>query len=219
MLACAACGESGSNAGENGDGGGGSIGATGGTAGGGTGATGGGESVLRECKSGTYYSGLTSNSAVHETYIGTNGTFVDRCEGGNLVTYDCAYDTIMGPPSDPANFFFTNGAVEERRIDCEGRCRDGVCPNICPAVGDSLRYLSIDGSGNATLEDITNGRSYQCVSYGGQNGYDCTASPMVGDVAVVTEVTSGACPADPFFYARVGDLSTCIYADCVLIQR
>ena len=91
--------------------------------------------------------GLPSPEVAH-VFTGSNGTFVDRCDGnGNLIAYQCE---MTLPPCDPAARREPNGCdfgplvftglvipnQDSPTVDCEGRCHDGRCDGRCPQPGD-----------------------------------------------------------------------------------
>jgi len=194
------------------------AGQSGGGSGGGSGASAGMASVAHDCEAQVSVAAPPSAN-VHDTFVGGNGTFSDSCDpSGNLVTHECDYTSITGPPGDPGPFYMLTGDVKEEFVNCDGRCVNGTCPNICPGIGDSLRYVTIEPDGSATFDDLTNGLSYQCLLYGMADGYDCKTMPMVGDVAVVSENFSDDCPADPFIYTHLDGMLTCSYDDCDVIE-
>jgi len=194
-----------------------SGGGSGGGGGGGAG-TAGTDSVVHDCEPQTSIPAPPSAN-VHDTYVGGNGTFSDSCDpSGNLIAHDCESTMITGSPTDPGPFYMLTGDVAEELVNCDGRCVNGTCPNICPGIGDSLRYVTIEPDGSATFDDLTNGLSYQCQLYGMAEGYDCKTMPMVGDVAVVSENFSDDCPADPFIYTYLNGVLTCSYDQCDVIE-
>jgi hypothetical protein len=174
----------------------------------------GGTPVPFECTPGIlrYQQEGEGNAHVREIHSGENGSFVDQCEGGNLVQYECETGFFQGPPEDPAQWPMATGRVAPKTVDCGGRCGGGVCPNVCPK-GDSLTYVSVDTSGNAILEDPTSGWIYACELYGAAEGHDCTAV-QGGDTVEVTQVFKTSCAAEPFFYTGFDFKVHCAYT-CV----
>ena len=159
---------------------------------------------------------LTEGPFVRQTFQGDNGTFQDSCENGNLVEYSCEYTTSAGPPGDPGPFFQATGAVIPNRVDCGGRCSDGVCPDICPNVGDTVRYLSIAEDNSASFEDITTGRNYDCQFQGMTSGYDCQSTRAVGDEFVITgDYHWSGCAAFAGFSVGELGVAACAYTACV----
>jgi hypothetical protein len=154
---------------------------------------------------------------VRETHSGLNGEFTDSCEDGDLVQYDCETTTITGPPSDPATWTAATGQVVGSKIDCDGRCVNGACPNVCPAEGDQLHCLSVGADGHATFESISSGLSYAC-------GIDtiaaCDAMPRPGDTVDVIwtqgniVLTGKECVAELRFGVGVGTQGLCWYYPC-----
>jgi hypothetical protein len=152
-----------------------------------------------------------------ETFSGTNGVFSDTCEGGDLVQYTCGVTWIMGPPSDPGPFPQGTGEVSSGTVDCDGRCVDGACPNVCPALDSTLRYVSADAEGNAVLEHTETGWSYACDLYGATVGFDCATAVQAGDVLSVAEVgPESACVGSARFTVRYDADNRCLYTDCVV---
>jgi hypothetical protein len=155
---------------------------------------------------------------VKESYSGTNGVFIDTCQGGDLVQYGCEETSTEPNPFDPAIYTYTTGAVTSRNVDCGGRCIDGACPNVCPAVGDELRYLSVEADGRATLESISSGWTYACSL---NPSGECLATPRPGDIVNVTGTqtpglyTGDECAEEIGMSVGVGTEATCWYNPCV----
>ncbi len=124
-----------------------------------------------------------SDPAVPGTWTGTNGTFTDACDGsGNLTKYSCEAQQTCGPGPNPGCTQFDTGVVKSWSIDCAGHCGAAACPSRCPAFGDAMTVQAVDASGNVTLQDAVDGRTFACqLSYDQpSDGFDCIAGVHVG---------------------------------------
>jgi hypothetical protein len=208
-TACGGAAQSESNERESGDD------ATGGT---GSGAT---TPVDVECIAGTMLFEEPPEVDVLGRHLGTNGTFVDTCDGGNLVEYRCVVRYSTPTPMASESWPYRTGEVMSLPVDCGGRCRNGVCPNICPSVGADVSYLSIGEGGVPVLLDASTGVEYACegVSFGPlSNGYDCRAAPRIGDVMQVTDL-SGDCGNVVNLSVGTGTTTLCGYQVCTAMPR
>jgi hypothetical protein len=181
--------------------------------------------VQRECptiplglpgSTGTYER-VPTDVTVRETYKGTNGEFTDRCQGESLVQYSCQVSWIEGPPDDPGTWVSASGAVEPTILDCGGHCLNGACPNVCPAVSEELRYVTIDTAGKASFESLGTGISYTCFLRGAAAGVDCTTTPKPGDVVNVIATPGGICLTTAEFWTGTGTAPECDYWWCTAV--
>jgi hypothetical protein len=154
---------------------------------------------------------VKTDPLVRETYRGKNGEFTDECLGGNLVQYACESSSMVGPPGDPTVWVSASGEVESLLYACDGRCVNGACPNVCPAVSDKLRYLFAGTS--ARLESLDTGISYTCVLRAAASGVDCMTTPQPGDVVNVIS-TGSFCVDSVEFWTGTGAAPECDYWNC-----
>lgn len=153
-----------------------------------------------------------------EELVGTNGTFVDHCEEGNLVNHMCE-QTVVG---EGENSYPTNsGAVVSFPVDCGGRCQDGACPNLCPRDGDVIRYESAGPDGSMhTLIRPDDGRRYECHYVADRSARDC-ASFEPGTELVVIRYSGAGCTMQVDGALGLGDesgLQLCGYDRCALLS-
>lgn len=191
-------------------------GSSAGTVGDGTAGTGGGATPeFRSCSGSGIADQSLGNSTVKETFQGNNGTFTDSCDAtGNLVAYGCAYTIVnAGSSVDPgATYARGTGDVRTGSIDCGGRCRDGICPEVCPKKGDSMLYESINPDGSATLTDQRTGWTYTCGLAESGTGYDCANTPKPGDVTTANSDFKGCSSAATFSVGA--QFLDCYYSPC-----
>ncbi len=157
---------SGGSTGSGGASTGGTTGSGGASTGGGAGA--GGAPITTACLADAGMA-PTPDPADRGTVSGTNGSITDVCDSdGNLVEGVCVTETVCGPGPNPGCDTFQTGETEEMMFDCSGHCTNGTCPSRCPDFGDTLEFLAVDGSGDATFENEVDRRRYRCVlSLGG----------------------------------------------------
>ncbi len=150
-----------------------------------------------------------------ETRTGSNGTFTDHCEDGDLVAYYCVYYSQSS--SSGESFLFNTGEVASMGVSCDGHCIDGTCPNLCPSSGDTMRYLTRDANGHATFDDLTSGAVYDCdfATMFDTQGFDCRSDPQPGDEFPVT-ANIGVCTTHAYFTLVPGDNQACAYAPCMV---
>ncbi|HEY3234949.1 MAG TPA: hypothetical protein VGJ84_09535, partial [Polyangiaceae bacterium] len=131
--------------------------------------------------------GLSPDTAT--TATGANGSFSDQCDsGGNLIEYFCevVWDPGCFPNPDPSCRHLT-GTVLPQNIDCAGLCVNGACAARCPEVGNTLQYLTVDASGNASIKNLTDGFSYQCtLIFDKAGGFNCKTIMSGGGATVVS---------------------------------
>lgn len=149
-------------------------------------------------------------------FVGTNGTFVDHCEGGDLVAHMCEQIVVGEAESAyPTN----SGAVVSFAVDCGGRCQDGACPNLCPQPGDAMRYESAGPDGSVhTLTRVDDGRRYECSYSAARSSRDCSNTEP-GTELLVTYYSGADCTWQVDGGLRVGDesgLQVCGYDRCTL---
>lgn len=135
------------------------------------------------------------NPTVAVQVTGTNGVFTSSCDPqGNLIAYECEMMQSCGPGPNPECTPFETGKVVPQPIDCSGHCMAGACDGRCPAVGQQVTYVSVNGD-SIVLHNDVDGRTYACtfiVTEPGGN-YDCHAGPTAGAKASIGNVTySGA---------------------------
>jgi hypothetical protein len=180
--------------------------------------------VQRECPvfplgtpsiDGRQYEPVPSNISVRETYRGENGEFTDYCIGGTLIQHACDVNHIEGPPGDPITWTSASGNVETLIVECFRPCRDGACPNVCPAIDEELRYLWIDTAGNARFESLATGNKYTCLLQSSANSADCTTAPKPDDV--VNVISTRDCFTGIDFSTGTGVAPECNYSSCTLV--
>jgi hypothetical protein len=181
----------------------------------GGGAAGAGGSVTT-CPAGGPYFPTTVLSGSRETFSGTNGVFSDVCENGDLVQYGCGVVYTMGPPGDPGPFPNSTGAVVSTNVDCDGRCVDGACPDVCPPLGTTLQYVSVDTAGNAVLTQGAGGFSYACEFFGSSGTLDCAAFQAGDAVEVVEKSGESLCVGQVTFTVGPDSDNRCKYYRCVV---
>ncbi len=106
-----------------------------------------------------------------------NGTFSDECDSsGDLIDYKCeSTQQSVGGGSDPGAAIYTvTGMVTSVSIPCGGGCVSGTCVGVCPELGDTMRFVSIDAESNAVLEDLRTGWRYACPFYAPES---CRTTP------------------------------------------
>jgi hypothetical protein len=150
-----------------------------------------------------------------ETFSGSNGVFTDSCENGNLVQRGCGVTYVTGPPGDPGPFPLGNGEVVSTNVDCGGRCVDGACPDVCPALGTTLEYVSVDAAGSAVLTQDDSGWSYTCEFYGSSGGVDCATVPAGSSVEVVEDISEALCVGLVIITVGIDSENRCKYYQCV----
>jgi hypothetical protein len=159
-----------------------------------------------------------------------DGTFVDRCDsGGSLMQYQCEQIGVrcaggggrggfeLRRPSRPC-YQQTGRAIRES-IDCDGRCRDGVCPTRCPQFGDKLVFRSIDASGHPTFDSAADDRHITCsLAYDQKNDtFDCVRDQRVGNPFVVEGLGLSTTMCAGGVWGAVSD-SRCTYAQCSYVR-
>jgi len=123
---------------------------------------------------------------IRGTTEGTNGSFEDECEGGDLVEYSCEIETMPGPclasssPGDDADLAppieqcrVLTGKVIETKVACDGRCRDGTCFHWCPTQTDEV---IVERQGRSSVE-VTLPRTddvFQCEITYEADGVECS---------------------------------------------
>jgi hypothetical protein len=146
-----------------------------------------------------------------ERTIGDNGTFEDTCAAdGNLIEYVCETQIVCEGAPNPACTTLLTGNATEQVLNCSGHCVDGTCEARCPAVGDVIRYLSVDASGNPELSNVTDGRQYSCDLIFDAGG--CTS--IVADTErVITSLglRGGPCTGADFGNIGTSDPQQCSY--------
>jgi hypothetical protein len=111
------------------------------------------------------------NAEVQHTFVGTNGTFVDACDGqGNLLQYSCETASHCDMGCVDVN---TGRAAQPERVDCVGACRDGRCDGRCPHQGDHVTFLGDGPNARAIVRNDSDGRVYTCTIAGDAG---CSAS-------------------------------------------
>jgi hypothetical protein len=150
-------------------------------------------------------------------YTGSNGTFVDHCEGGNLVDYSCEIGTMT---ANGQAFPYQTGAVVSQEFDCDGRCQDGACPDVCPQVEDVMRYESLTADGIHGLTNLSSGWSYQCELFNSWQDYDCEGIEPGTELTVILAPSPSSCPTVAYGLLGLGagTQSYCGYYDCVLME-
>jgi hypothetical protein len=143
---------------------------------------------------------------VRGTTKGTNGTFEDECEGGDLVEYSCETIATPGPcaaaamspdvdlrPVAPIDVCqVPTGKVVEERVHCGGRCEQGTCFYWCPTLTDEV-LVTRNGTNRAELTNLRTEDVYSCeIAYEAEN-LDCRGSSQ-GRVFQVFSV--GLCDAE-----------------------
>jgi hypothetical protein len=139
--------------------------------------------------------------------IGTNGTFDDACDPqGNLVEYVCETTTLCGPGPNPSCTTLRTGRVVPKNVDCAGHCRDGWCDDRCPATGQLVTYVSIDGQGNPQLHNHSDGRSYACtlVFDNPNDAVDCKTTPTASTQATVVSLGLSGAPCTGGGFGNIG---------------
>jgi hypothetical protein len=157
--------------------------------------------------------------AVRETFTGVNGSLTDQCVEGNLQQAECVIDYVMGPPLDPAIWPFSTGAVRSTNIDCDGRCVDGACPDVCPEPETMLEYVSVDEAGNAVLLQPDGQLSYSCELLGSSGELDCAAIDPGTRLKVVGESLEAECVGLVAFTTGTDGQNVCWYANCAVARN
>jgi hypothetical protein len=146
------------------------------------------------------------DQTVRGTTKGTNGTFEDECDGGDLVEYSCETIVIPGPcaaaamspdedlrpvpPIDDCQV--PTGLVVEERVHCGGRCEQGTCFYWCPTLADEV-LVTRNGTNRAELTNLRTEDVYACeITYEAEN-LDCRGSAQ-GRIFQVFSV--GLCDAE-----------------------
>jgi hypothetical protein len=150
-----------------------------------------------------------------ETYSGTNGVFTDSCENGNLLQQACGISYVMGPPGDPGPFPLGTGEVVSTNVDCGGRCVEGACPNVCPPLGSTVTYLSVEATGNAVLTQGDAGWTYACELYGASGGVDCATVQARTSLEVVEDAGEAQCVGLVTITLGIDAEKRCKYYKCV----
>lgn len=143
---------------------------------------------------------------VRGTTKGTNGTFEDKCDDGDLIEYSCETMLVPRPcaaasmPSGGADLRpvppvdeceVPTGKVIERRVDCGGRCDGGTCFAWCPTLTDEV-LVERNGANTAELTNQRTEDVYSCeITYEAEN-IDCRGS-FEGEIFQVFSV--GSCDA------------------------
>lgn len=152
-----------------------------------------------------------------QRFSGSNGVFVDDCEGGELIQYACETTSRQLNPDYPETFLVLTGKVIEGRVNCGGRCVDGACPNPCPRPEERARFVSISDSGEVVLQNLTSGWKYVC-QYNGRSwvGFDCSTIEVGDDMEIILGPTSGCTHELGSLALGEGIQGYCAYDDCVL---
>jgi len=123
------------------------------------------------------------------TVTGTDGTYIDHCDGdGNLVQYGCELGPSPCPPPPPGGAMPApvdcapppTGVVLSKTYDCRGTCRDGVCASRCPDFEDHPTYLTLAADGSATFRNDPDPRVYACELALEGASVDCSDPDLVG---------------------------------------
>ena len=175
------------------------------------------------------------------TAKGSNGSFEDHCDGGDLIEYVCetgvrpcpvntssgAADTAapalpipvpVGGGSGialPPQCMGPTGRVSETRIACGGRCDEGTCFGWCPGAGDELTYQDVAGA-EVVIDNDTKDARYRCEATASTGDADCTDPALEGETVEVDSLVS--CSAAVIsFVARLSAEATCSYR-CSLVD-
>lgn len=173
------------------------------------------------------------------TAKGTNGSFEDRCEGGDLIEYVCetgiipcglaassnGADTAAPAPgvplggrggiAPPPQCTGSTGRVTETRIACGGRCDEGTCFGWCPGSGDELVYQDVAGA-EVVIDNTDKDARYRCEATESTGDADCTDPALEGETREVDSLVS--CSASVIsFVARLAADATCSYR-CSLVD-
>jgi hypothetical protein len=173
------------------------------------------------------------------TAKGSNGSFEDHCDGGDLIEYVCetgvrpcpldassgAADTAaparplpQGGGSGiviPPQCMGPTGRVTETRIACGGRCDAGTCFGWCPGAGDELTYQDVAGA-EVVIDNDTKDARYRCEATASTGDADCTDPALEGETVEVDSLVS--CSAAVIsFVARLSAEATCSYR-CSLVD-
>lgn len=160
---------------------------------------------------------------------GTNGTFEDRCEDGNLVEYICELGPCVamssgaedraapalplpvagGPGIAPPPPQCITGRVVESLISCGGRCNEGTCFGWCPAAGDEVTYEEVEG-GEVVLENASRNARYRCEVQSSTGNADCADPELEGETRKVEAIVSCSAVAVSFA-TRLSEQATCNY--------
>ncbi len=161
------------------------------------------------------------------TTTGSNGTFEDTCQDGDLIEYVCENSACgamtssgaadvpgialpqAGRGAIPPPCTGDPGRVTQRRIACGGRCDSGTCFAWCPGANDELTYQDVAGAEVVLDNDSKNAR-YRCEATSSTGDVDCTDPALEGQTIEVGSLVS--CSATVIsFVARMPENASCDY--------
>ncbi len=161
------------------------------------------------------------------TTTGSNGTFEDTCQDGDLIEYVCENSACgamtsagaadvpgialpqAGRGAIPPPCTGDPGRVTQRRIACGGRCDSGTCFAWCPGENDELTYQDVAGAEVVLDNDGKNAR-YRCEATASTGDVDCTDPALEGQTIEVGSLVS--CSATVIsFVARMPENASCDY--------
>lgn len=223
---------------------GGSSGAFGGTVGVGGANIGGKSSVGGSAPGGTAGAGGATSCVdpdgadykKRSTAKGSNGSFEDACDDGDLIEYVCETAFIPCVPmassgaadapgaalpaggrgiAPPPGCMGNTGRVIENRIACGGRCDAGTCFGWCPGSGDELTFEDVAGA-EVVIDNDTKNAAYRCEVTASTGNADCAEPGLEGETGAVDSLVS--CSATIIsFVARLAADATCTYR-CSLVD-